>query len=252
MPRAMAGRLIDEADAMGISALKFNWRGESTLHREFSEIVSYAHGKGFVDLLLNTNGQCPDAAMRGMLLCTKVSISLDTMDPRKYQWLRRGGVLKKAKDTISRLLAGGHTNVCVRRIVGKENQEEPFIDHVRAEWGQAVKVAEHFVFTRTESCLTPLREGDPKSWPRRYCGQPNRRLVVGSNGEMAPCCVDYGCQLIPAFRYPTESLATAWKAIAEIGKGSLPDTCKHCVSYSAYDVPERELLKDQDGKKACL
>ena len=106
--------LIDEAADIGIPALKFNFRGESVLHPDYGDIVEYAAGKivpvcdgafecqdgyctcgsrpAFHDLLANTNGNIPDnrweSSIRGLMACTKVMVSLDSMDAAIYPKVR--------------------------------------------------------------------------------------------------------------------------------------------------------------------
>ncbi len=38
----LALKIIDQAASIGVPALKFNWRGESTIHHDYSKILCYA------------------------------------------------------------------------------------------------------------------------------------------------------------------------------------------------------------------
>jgi len=114
MPSEMARSIIDQCAELGVPALKFNWRGESTIHPEYSDILKYAAYKwrilvdnGYInidvgtgmpfttsdkfssllcfhDILVNTNANCKDHAIDGLMAATKCMISLDSTFNHKY------------------------------------------------------------------------------------------------------------------------------------------------------------------------
>lgn len=240
----LAIRTINAAHALRVPALKFNWRGESTLNPDFSRIVEYAAQLNFHDLLVNTNGNYGDHAMDGLLACTKVMFSLDSAVEDTYKAIRIGGDMLKVLNNVSKLVAAGHKNVWVRRVITDINKSEDFVGNVKRLFGDSVKVAEHYCFDRVKDQSRPTK--------RVYCGYPSQRLVVAVDGGIYPCCVDYDCTM-PVGTAP--ELKEAWtgdiKHIRMMLKSGNTDftPCNKCTSWMGYVAPEREYVQDREIKK---
>lgn len=253
MPTAIAKNLIRDASNLGIPVLKFNSRGESTLHPDYSEILTYAGGFDFKGLLVNTHGDIPRKSWDGLLYMTKVMISLDSLSPEIHPKMRVGANLENVKELIRWLIKMGHVGVWLRRVKTKLNAYDPFFEDCESLF-PGVHVAEHACFDRneTESYST---EPIDKAWPRTYCGQPSWRLTVRANGDIVPCCVTWENELVMG-HYPEDSLIDVWRGekMATL-RGQLKagifkaEICKNCTSFSAYDRPERNFLKDLEGQK---
>jgi hypothetical protein len=172
MPTELALRIIDEAAEIGVPALKFNWRGESTIHPDYSSILKYARalyrngsrGDGgisklsrpaFHELLVNTNANCKDHAIEGLMAATKVMVSLDSTVPETYKVMRVNGSLDRATEVIRELIRRGHPNLWVRRVITTANQAEPFAQRVRDLFGPTVHMsASTPVLTGTWTSIT--------------------------------------------------------------------------------------------------
>lgn len=269
MPKELAFKIIDEAAALGVPALKFNWRGESTIHPDYSEIVRYAaeqmrrcscHGFGhhpeplprFLDLLVNTNANCPDKSLDGLMAATKVMVSLDSLVPETYAKMRVGGKLERAKEVIKELIRRKHPNLWVRRVITKENKEENFYAMVRDTFGDYPRVSEHFCFDRNEGdkhstdCVHDLK--------RTYCGYPSQRIVVASSGLCYPCCIDLHEEM-PVGDVNRQSLGDIWNGEPMLQlRGRLRSgifeskACAGCQSWMAYSSPKRDFVQDVEVK----
>lgn len=275
MPKEMAFKIIDECASIGVPALKFNWRGESTMHRDYSEIARYAAAKrsvfplegigdnraagnapSFIELLANTNGNCPPSAIDGLMAMTKVMISLDSMDPETYPKMRRGGQLAKAKETIWALVREGHPNIWVRRVLADLNQHEDFVGAVKHEWGESVKVSEHFCFDRnkTESHERAGCDHDD-GLKRRYCGYPSQRIIVASTGLVYPCCIDLH-ETMPVGDIRKQTISEIWEGEplerlrGELKRGEfVSKACQNCESWMAYSAPQRDFVQDKEIRR---
>ncbi len=241
MPLDLAIQTINAAHKLGVPAIKLNWRGESTLHPEFSNIAEYAASMGFHEILLNTNGNYGEMAQDGLMACTKVMFSLDSMAQLTYRKMRPGGNLMRVINNIQRLVDLGHKNIWVRRVITDLNKNEDFAGAVRPVFGDKVKVSEHYCFDRVNEQDRPAN--------RVYCGYPSQRLVVSCNGWIYPCCVDYDCTM-PLGEAP--DLEAAWNGpyISNIRIAlknnhiMVANACKNCTSWMAYKSPKREKVKD--------
>lgn len=273
MPKEMAFKIIDECALIGVPALKFNFRGESTLHPDYSEILIYASKRGeydedilysddcglnawepsFHELLVNTNANCPAHAIQGLMAATKVMVSLDSMDKEIYPQMRVKGDLEQAKATIWELVNRGHKNVWVRRVLTKLNADEDFFGAVKKEWGNKVHVSQHYCFDRNVQASAEIVGCDHDSgMPRKYCGYPSQRLVIASSGLVYPCCLDLH-ESMPVGNILNQSILDIWHGDA-IGKireqlktndpSKMTGTCRNCESWMAYDVPQRNFVQD--------
>lgn len=257
MPTDMAIRLIDEAAAIGIPAVKLNYKGESTLHRDFAKIAKHAHDTGaFHEILLNTNGNCGQKAWDGFQYFTRVMVSLDTLRPDLYDKIRFGGNIERALDTIWYLKQNKHPDFWVRRVIGVLNKDEPFVENVHRMFGPGIRVSEHYAFDRNKDTKVSVHEGDIGQWERQYCGYPSQRLIVTAAGVILPCCIMWGDEY-PIGRWPELSLIQAWQSdtLKDLRKTlrandikNAPDICKNCTSFMAYKRPERAYVQDVDGK----
>ena len=277
MPVDMALRIIDEAADLGIPALKMNFRGESTLHRVFSEICRYARGKtnsrsamgvpfkplnyikyeapAFYDILSNTNANSPDSAIDGLMACTKVMVSLDSCDPITYPKVRVNGKIERAFEVIRELKKRGHPDLWVRRVIAEENKHEDFVGDVKRIFGEDTKVSEHFAFNgRNKEYQGCQNASAPEDWERNFCGYPSQRVVITASGQYVPCCVSWRGEF-DAPRWPETSIEAYWngpwrrKLTDELRRNELRyDICKKCTSYMAYKRPERAYVKDVEGR----
>ena len=262
MPIEMALCLIDEAAELGIPAIKFNFRGESVLHPGYGAIVKYAKYRippfvtshNFIDLLANTNGNIPptnwDSAIRGLMACTKVAVSLDSMDPEIYPKVRIGLSLESAQKTIDELVMRGHPDLWVRRVVCKTNKDEPFVEAVKSRWPTGVKVSEHFAFDRNHYSEQELTGEDHTKWGRTFCGYTAQRVVVEASGRYVPCCIAWAGEF-DAGKWPELSLKDYWASewrrnlTDELRQNIFKnDKCKSCTSFMSYKRPERARVQD--------
>ncbi len=244
MSSYLALNIINQAKEIGIPALKFNWRGESTLHPDFNKIICYARDIGnFCDLILNTNGnfnisKIPD----GLLALTKIIFSVDSLETRIYNNMRRGGQLSIVLKNIEKLLEVRHPNIWIQRTITKENEAEPFALNVRKLLGDKIKISEHLVFDRVYSFSERLK------YKRVYCKQPSQRLIVSADGKIYPCCVDYN-ETMPLGN--STDIMKCWKGwkrkllIARLKKMPVcfwNKTCKNCMSWCSYEGIGRDFL----------
>lgn len=248
MDSGLATRIISHASKIGIPSLKFNWRGESTLHPDFTNIMKFAKRHGdFHERLINTNGNCPDHALPGLMYATKVMVSLDTYGKQSYAEMRKCGDLRTVINTVNYLLDRGHDNVWIRRVITETNKNENFVQITKSTFGNKVHIADHYCFTRSD------KHDEKREKPRRiYCGYPSQRLVISTDGEVYPCCVDYyGKMLVGNFN--NQDIMSIWNSqklhalrnhIVEQKK--MPLTCRNCTSFMSYDMPERDCVEDKD------
>lgn len=250
MDKDLALYIIEQAYKIGVPALKFNWRGESTLHQNFTEILKRVKTDYFFyDVIVNTNGNVPDDALEGLRYTTKVVISLDAFGKDLYASLRKKGDIRTVINTINYLIDSGHNNIWVRRIKTKANENEDYFAIAKNIFGDKVKVSEHYCFDRNLAESYQVKE---HSKTRRYCAYPSQRLVISTEGNIYPCCVDY-FETMPLGNILDDDLQSIWRsyqltklrvALKYNNIGNMTEQCKNCTSFMAYNTPEREAVTD--------
>lgn len=295
MPTEMAISLINQAAEIGIPALKFNWRGESTMHPDYSKILKYAAGKFrwdrpsnyngpggggpgkfdilnikegerniwegcfpgnrpcFHDLLVNTNANCKDHAIDGLMAATKCMVSLDSTIPEIYAKMRVGGRLQRAIEVTKEIIRRGHPDLWIRRVITKENTHEPFAQNVHAIFGgKGYKVSEHHCVDR--SADSSHQTNNPDLYERTYCGYPSQRLMVASDGACYPCCVDYDGTM-PMGSIHKNTLLEIWnnehfrKLRHNLRQNRFQSAaCQKCTSWMAYKAPQKNQVQDKEVK----
>lgn len=280
----MALRVIDEAAAIGVPALKFNWRGESTLHPQYSLILDYAKRKlfgadgvvfnaGSVDdpfieektrvfqeLLINSNFNFKIHALDGALQATKIMVSLDSLVPETHRKMRVGADLARVKANIKAVLQYEHPNVWLRRVVCSTNKDEDFYGDCQREFGRYGKfhVSQHMVFDRNVLERYVFCGQSPEEAKRTYCGYPSQRIVISSSGLAMPCCLALYENLIVG-DFNKQSLMEIWNGgpmrnLREVLRANdatkMGEACRKCESWMAFDVPQRKYVGDVELKSS--
>lgn len=244
----LAIKIINEASNLGVPALKFNWRGEPTLHPQFSSIIKYARKtKQFHELLINTNGNVPTDAIEGLTFCTKVMFSVDSFNEDIYKKCRTRGNLREVIHIIKLLIDRGHENIWVRRVINEHNKYEDFAKDARKIFKNKVFVAEHYAFERAKDYKIDAG--------RVYCGYPSQRLTINTSGKVYPCCVDYN-QTMMIGDITVQRLKDIWASSAinilrdNLKINNIPNNtqCMNCTSYMAYNSDKRAKVHDQNIK----
>jgi len=297
MPMDMAMSIIHECMDLGVPALKFQYRGESTLHPDFSDILYYARSlkvgrlekelqiefkkieqdriggqviknitpskeleeayksfkPAFHDILINTNANCPDKSIDGLMACTKVMVSLDSLDPKIYPKIRVGLSLDRAKEVITELIRRKHPNLWVRRVKCKENEGEDFIEKCQELWGDKARYSEHYAFERNKYSSQSLHGENPAEWERKYCSYPSQRVVITASGDYLPCCLSWSSELIMG-NYKNMSIKQYWdsgprkRLVGELKNNIFKNKlCQNCTSFVSYKRPESRFVQDIEG-----
>lgn len=185
MPMSMFEMIIDEIQGR-VPSIKLNLRGESTLHPQFEEMCNYVKGK-FIDIRLNTNGQYDQDLNDTMSkVFTEVSFSVDTIDKKQYKKIRNGD-RELLWGNITDLYCQNPDIVKISMTVSKDSADtiELTKEFVELTYPKA-KIYIKPVMNRTAK---DYMLGDKLAVDRKNCYMPNRRLSVGVDGKVFPCCL---------------------------------------------------------------
>ena len=247
MDVAFAKNLVDQAVEMKVASIKFNWRGEATLHKALPELIRYAKDRGIIDVQLNTNGTLLKDGLILELIKSgldRIIFSLDAATKEVYERIRVGakfedvtGAIRKTFEIRKKLnRIKPFIRVQMVRMKGNENEESLFIK----QWSIfSDEIRLNDVTNRGQG--DNLFCGDKMAVGRIRCTQPWQRMVITWDGRVYPCCVDYfeRWQVGDARK---ERLADIWKGpgmkrMREEQKKmhlDMIEPCKSCFSNDSF------------------
>ena len=200
MSSELAMAALDEGAANGLRSVKFNWRGEPTLHPNLATLVAYAKRLGILETQLNTNGQIIDKHLAKDLVdagLDRIIFSVDGASAKTYESIRVGGSYDRLYRNITGLVTYRKSRfqhkplVRVQMVEMKTNTHEvhDFIECWGNGWADEVRVHRY-----SDRGGGGLGRDDQSRGERRFCRQPFQRLTVAWNGVVTGCCGDWGLQ----------------------------------------------------------
>lgn len=253
MHAEMAIKIIDQAADLGVHSLKFNYRGESTLHPQYHFITHHAkekaHGMTFIDRLANSNFKIPkfkrDKVFAGLSNLTKVKISFDSLDRKVFEYQRAGASYDLALENIDlfyndeRRLESG-TKMVIQAVRTNLNKDEDF-SRFKDRWPDAEISIREVVEGRVDQDVSEYTHKDRDDSQRQSCKQAHVRLIFSKDGLALPCCPDIKEQLALG-NIGTMSLkdifngyrAKQLRKDLKSGAAFRLDPCKSCSSFESY------------------
>ncbi len=98
--------MLDEGAVNGLSACKFNIRGEPLLHPDLPKFVAYAKEKGVLDVFFNTNATLLTKEKSIALInagLDRMTVSFEGCEPEMYERSRVGAKFQQVVDNVVRL-----------------------------------------------------------------------------------------------------------------------------------------------------
>jgi len=101
MSHSTGMRVMKEARKLGALSVKFNWRSEATLYKRLNDLADYAKELGYVDIMMNTNGNWPGGFFPSPSF-TWISFSVDAATKETYEKIRTRGDWDRLLKNIER------------------------------------------------------------------------------------------------------------------------------------------------------
>ncbi|KNY28614.1 radical SAM/SPASM domain-containing protein [Pseudobacteroides cellulosolvens] len=210
--------LIDQAVELGIKAVKLNWLGEPTMHKDLVKMVAYAKDKGILDVLINTNGVFVNKKIAKELIeagLDKLLFSFDSPYKEDYEKIRIGADYEEVIENIKYVnklrndLNKINPITRVSMVMMRENQHQfkdfldMFKDHVDiVAWSE---------YTNKEELLGDERKRIKRKKIKNFaCAQLWQRMFVSWNGNIAVCCADVKMEYAIGNAFK-EKLKDIWK-----------------------------------------
>jgi hypothetical protein len=254
LDRDLYRRVLDEGREHNLAALRLGITGEPLLRPDIVDWVRMARDAGVMDVMLITNAQALTPTRSAELIdagLTRLQVSLDAVRPETYRRIR-GGDLTVAVRAVENFLEQRNRRgldlplVRVSMIEMSLNQGE--VEAFQSHWTDR---ADHVsiqayanILERQETAFFPDR---PARAPAFRCSEPFTRLSLLVNGDMFPCCSDFG-RLAPLGRAGDESVFEVWNGSAAQrlrdlhaqGQWRRHPICRRCAEASTGGHPETE------------
>jgi radical SAM protein with 4Fe4S-binding SPASM domain len=250
MKYGLAYQILNQAADVGVNSIKFNYRGESTMHPDFEMLAEYAerraYGSTFIDRVTNSNFNFPyekDSVFRGLCHQTKVKVSFDSFHKDIFEKQRKGSNYDKTLANIHKYYNfPNRDNILVIQSVRTQlNKDEDLEFEIKSRWPNAIASIRDCVEGRVNKDLTETVVEKRDEDNRQSCIQAHARLMVNWDGTVQMCCPDIGSKLIIG-DMNNEYLLDVWNSpkAKEIRKSLLDksafklDPCKGCSSFESY------------------
>ncbi len=250
MPVSIAKKTLVEAAELETNSVKFNFRGESTIHPDFLYITSLAkklsNKTTFIDRITNSNFKFKndnDDIFNALCNQTKVKISFDSFLPGVMEKQRSGSNLNLAIANIDKFynfINRKNTKIVIQAVRTSLNKDEDLKSEVKRRWPEAYVSINDMVTGRTNKSIKHLKIKSMSN-NRQSCLQAHNRLIVNWDGRVTMCCPDIGSKLIVG-DISNEKLIDIWncptaKSIRnDLLNGSAFnfEPCKSCPSFESY------------------
>jgi len=234
-------RIVDEGSEYNCPSLSPQGNNEPFLIKDLYKYISYAHNRGFIDIMLNNNGSAMPPKKAQQILdsgLTRIRFSLDAIKPETYSKVRVGSIpLEKVIRNIEGFLELKEKGNYKLPVVGvsfckvKENENE--LDEFVKYWQPKVDIVTIQKFMpptldkEKYKKYMHLDQYYEEPVNKFHCVQPYQRLVF-RNEFMYPCCVSFN---------------------KDLKLGSIKDTTIHAAWNSKKMNELREIHKSGDYQK---
>lgn len=240
-----ASFILEQCLYAGVSSVKLNWKGESTLNPEFPLVARIAKKCGFIDRLTNSNFKFPTERndIFGGLACqTKVKVSYDSFRKGVFETQRAGGDHDLTTANIDKFYnwPNRETELVIQAVRTKLNKDEDIEYEVERRWPGAKVSVRDMVAGRVAKDVSEL-ENRTRGAERQSCKQAHVRVIFNWEGKAFPCCPDVKEELcigdinkdsLKDIFNGAEARALRWELNTGIAFNR--DPCKTCSSFESY------------------
>ncbi len=254
MPVSTAMDIVDEAARLGVHSLKFNYRGEGTLHPNYRMITQrakdLARGSTFIDRLANSNFKIyplrRDDVFEGLANLTKVKISYDSFQKEVFEKQRAGGDHKLTTENIDLFYnhparIKSESQIVIQAVRTKLNYDEDIAGQSKKRWPEAEISIRDMVEGRVNKDLSELTSKSRDTSGRQACNQASVRIIVHHDGRCGPCCPAIANDLIigdvknqSLSQVFNSEIARQLRKDLKSGKAFEKNPCMNCSSFESY------------------
>ncbi|MBN2299054.1 MAG: radical SAM protein [Deltaproteobacteria bacterium] len=258
MTKRLFHKLVDEMSDSGIPVMVPFFRGESLLHPEFLDYITYAKKKDLT-IQLATNGVLLTETTARKLIelgLDFISFSVDSIDEEHYRTIRKGSDFNELYRAIKSML----------REKDRLNSSLPVIQVSAVDTGLTKNTVEDFVshwngkVQRVRIYPQHTKDGEygslenTPSIPRQPCHKPFTEMVIYWDGKAALCNHDWD-RREPLSDAAVHGLLDIWQSDAYkqirkqhlTGEFDVTDVCRTCGHWAQYYVQDKVIGELYNG-----
>lgn len=250
----VAMSILEQAAAIGVNSVKFNWKGEGTLNPNYRDITAYAkilaRGSVFIDRIANSNFKISpkrrDSIFEGLANLTKVKVSYDSFDKKVFETQRAGGSHDLTTENIDLFYnhprrIKSETRIVIQAVRTLLNKNEDILHKTKKRWPSAEVSIRDVVGGRTNDDVSAYLDKKRDVKNRQSCIQAHARVIFNHEGKALPCCPDIAEEhYIGHARNQTVKQIFNSPQAKRLRKDLISkkafdrDPCKGCSSFESY------------------
>lgn len=190
-------KIVSDGVNNGLKAVRLNYINEPLIRKDITKFIRYAKSVGIVEVYLSTNGTLLTKSFSRDLIesgLTKIQISIDAVNSKTYDKIRKGGDYNKIVRNVVDLvnirdkmnLIEPQVRVNFVKTDDNINELDAFID----KWKGVVDLI-------GIQDLVGIMSNDINLDERRNfkCTQPFYHLTIRYDGTVLPCCSFFGADI---------------------------------------------------------
>lgn len=240
-------RIIDEVSQYHCPSLSLNSTSEPLLMKNIARYIQYAANRGFMDIMINTNGLLLTKDKIEQLLdsgLTRLMVSLDAFTKETYDKIRIGSDFYKVLKNIDMFLNMRNRRrqklpllrVSLVCLSFNESEIDSFIKYWR-DRADYIAIQEFASPEPEWDKFESFFAGSRTILEKFSCPQPWQRLVIQGDGSVLPCCSQFG-QELKLGNVKERSIQSIWRSpemehlrkVHKEGRYKDNPTCRKCVS----------------------
>lgn len=252
LDRGVIRALFEEGQRHGLHAVRFNALSEPLLSKDLPDLIALARSHGVLDTFITTNATLLTRERSRALIeagLTHILISVDGATAETYEGIRVGAKYEQVVENIHGFLAErermGSRLPLVRMTFVKMRVNEHEVDAFTRQWKDKVdylSIAGYLNNIDDAERSAQLSLGQSlEEVDRFHCWQPWLRCVVYANGDVFPCCSNYG-RPAPVGNLHRQSMHEIWNGgdvrflqdIHAAGDYRKHPICTECVKRRDY------------------
>lgn len=252
LDRRVLRALFEEGKQHNLYSVRFNALSEPLLSKDLPDLIALAREHGVLDTFITTNATLLTRERSRALIeagLTHILISVDGATVETYEGIRIGAKYEQVVENIHGFLEEraklGRRFPLVRMTFVKMSVNQHETDAFVEQWKDKVdylSVAGYLNNIQNEERSAALSLGRSlDDVDRFHCWQPWTRCVVYANGDVFPCCSNYG-RPAPVGNLHRQSMRDIWTSdevrfiqdIHKAGDYRRHPICADCVKRRDY------------------
>ncbi len=257
MDMVLFKKIVDEGVEHGLPAIIPHWLGESFLHPQLMEMITYAKSKDIMDIRINSNCTLITPYMAHKIIDSgldTIICSIDSVTKNTYNRIKLGSDFNLVHQNIEQLFNLRNNRklskpkIIVQMIDMRQTHEEltSFVDYWRVR-ADKVRIATYQSPDGRPNDINRVHNAPESIFP---CPQLWQRLVIAWDGAVYSCIGNNACRY-PLGNVSETSLYDIWhgekmNSLRELHRNYKSDHIEMCLHCDLNKIPKT--AKNYEGE----